>query len=136
MRRRLVDSRANPSRPKLVRPRPGVAQVVLRTLALLRHRYHDLRNLGLEDLVQPTALRAFLEAKVNSSRDSADRLPQSVTVGLHHPRCEPSARRPHNGERAGLRVRVQPNVSIHASPPLRRTVETGLSRTGPIRRLY
>src|SRR5262249_25642585 len=101
-----------------------------------RHRYHDLRNLRLQDLVQPAALRPFLQADVNPSRYPADRLQQRVTVRLHHPRGEPFASRPHDRQRAGLRMRIQPNVSIHASPPLRRTGETGPSRTGPTPRLY
>src|SRR5712691_8299117 len=84
MLRCLVDPCADPSRPKLVCPRPRVSQVVLRSLVLLRHRYHDLRHLRLEDLVQPGALRPFLEAKMNGSRDPTNRLQQRVAVRLHH----------------------------------------------------
>ena len=104
------------------------------TPALLRHHHHNLRNVARQDLVQPRALRPFLEAQMKLPRKAPYRFDQRPPVRLHHSRRQPLARPCHLRKRARLRVRIQTDVSVHASPPLRRTVDTTRSLTGPGRR--
>src|SRR5439155_26448965 len=85
------------------------------------------RTGGLENLVEPRALRTFLQAKVHSARNISDRFVDSLTVRLDNLGRQAPARWSHHGKRKCLRVRGQPNVSVHNRPPLWRTLDTARS---------
>jgi hypothetical protein len=85
MPRRLVHPRLDRARAQLVGASPGVPLVVLRALPLRCHGHHDLGHVRLQQLEQPGALRALLQAQVHLARNAANRLDQSSPVRLHHP---------------------------------------------------
>ncbi len=135
MNRCLVDARPNRPRSKLLRAAPGVADVALLSPRLWRHRDHHLRRVWLQELVQPGAVRALLEADVQPSTDPLHGFHERPAIRVHHDRPKPLARRPHHRQRAARCVRIDPDVALHTSPPcLGRTVGTAQARTGPTRR--
>jgi hypothetical protein len=81
--RRLEHLLLDRSCSQLLRTSKRIEQIAFLTSALADAGDHDFLDMRRQDLVQPGALRAFLQAQMLPARDATQVTHQRLAVGLH-----------------------------------------------------
>ena len=91
--------------------------VVLGASSLVEMDDGDLRDMRVQDFVQPERLRALLEAEVFGASNPLEGVDQRLAVRVDDPRRELFALGIEHDERAACLVNIESDIFLHRRPP-------------------
>jgi hypothetical protein len=94
-----------------------VDRVALRPGLRLRLLDDELGNMWLEDLVEPCAPLALLEADMQLPGNLCEMADERLAVGLDNILSDPLAGRAHHVDRRALRMGIDSEIALHRGPP-------------------